>query len=179
MELTDRTLLDRLKIDKLHLDKEWNDQPQLMEEISSNLALAIRIRDEKANELEQIEADISLSIRESPRDYNIVNATEGAVRAAIILEPSVKEAKAALVKAEWVVNTLKGASKACDHRKDALFWLSKLFLSNYYGSNLPQDREIDKKLEESWAEEESRQLGMSPRLQRLGAKKKGGAGNGN
>jgi hypothetical protein len=117
---------DAMSIDESRLDREWAGQASTYMELVEHSAAASKVVDELKDRLGVIEADTEERIRRVNDDMK-----EAAIKAAILLAPAVKDAKAKLNAARHELVLVRGAVDAMDHRKKALENLVQLHLANY------------------------------------------------
>ena len=74
-----------LDIDPYNLDEEWRDQPKLYGKWAKRLANARRDLEQAKANLELVEAELSIAIREDPSHYDIPKATDKAVEKVVLV----------------------------------------------------------------------------------------------
>lgn len=130
--------LDRMKkavlIDKHDLDNEWVAQPGLYLEIADRLALEISLRDEAANFIKDVAADLDAIVRDAHADDE-KKPTETAIKMEIAGHKRMQAAKEDLLELERNVGLLSARRDAFQMRKSALQDLTSLTLGGYYQSN--------------------------------------------
>lgn len=115
-----------MMIDEANLDREWAGQADRYMEFAEHAAAASALVDELKDRLGVEEAEAEERIRNSNDDMK-----EAAVKAAVLLDRRVRDAKAKLNATKKELALVRGAVDAMDHRKRALENLVQLHLSNY------------------------------------------------
>ena len=118
---------DFLAIDELNLDKECIGQPQLYLRYSMKLADARKDYDEFKSELDLTTATLNKQIRDKPTKFGLEDKiTESAINAMVSVQPSYREACAAVSEAKHKVDVLQAVVAAIDQRKRMLVLLVDL-----------------------------------------------------
>lgn len=115
------------------LDEEWVRQPRLRFRLGAELADARRELLQGKADLEVMEAELEMAIRNSPETYGLAKVTEAAIKATVLLQPVWQKAKRAVIERQHEVDVLDAAVSACDQKKSALERLVQLRLAEYYG----------------------------------------------
>jgi hypothetical protein len=130
---------DFFNLDELRLDEEWNNQPKLVYEYGTKLADA-RADYERAKVDRDITiAEIEQDIRREPASFDIGKLTEGAVDAAVKLDPRYRTASSKLIDAKHDMDTLEAVVDGLDHRKWALQKRTDLWMAKYYAEPQPSN----------------------------------------
>ena len=133
-----------LQIDHNALDVEWLDQPQKFMRYSVLHTDACLKVDKAKENLDVVQAELSMKIRKDPDDYDIPKVTEATVSNAITLSPEFQEANLEYIKAKHEANILLCAVKAFDQRKRALEHLVQLLGQQYFASpSAPRDLDLE------------------------------------
>ncbi len=127
-------------IDESALDVELLGQALLMIRYARKAAEA-RVEMDKAKDgVEVARAKLDKNIRIDPEQFEVVKITEGAVAAAILLQPQYKEANEAFLEARYEYDMARYAVQAIDQRKAALENLVRLHGQQYFaGPSIPRD----------------------------------------
>ncbi len=143
-------------IDKHDLDGELVSQPELYEEYATQLEEARADLEEAKNELKVRDDDYDvawakadLAIRKHPGSFGLDKVTEPAIKSAIIIEPSVTQARQIVystreevLRLQRIHGALHAVVGALDYKKRSLEDLCKLKLANYYSEpRLPKGKE--------------------------------------
>jgi hypothetical protein len=125
---------ERLAIDHNALDVEWIDQPQLIFELSAELA-------DERSKLERLklasevtEAEVAKDVREHPEKYGIEKVTEGAIKVAVEISAERQSAQKKLIVQKHAVEVLQAGVTAAEHKKRALESLVTLHGQQYFAS---------------------------------------------
>ena len=119
-------------INKHKLDEEWLKHSSLAMTYSAELAQAIHNRNRAKENLDIIEASLDSEARREPIPAGLGKATETSIKNWIKLQETYREALESYHDSDLEVNLLQGGVYAFNHRKTALEWLSRLFLSGYW-----------------------------------------------
>lgn len=110
-----------LDVDQNYLDEELIEQPQKFMDMVELAADAAEEKDDAADALDIIKAEVEDLIRSSPQDYGLEEKPkEGAIRAAIVTHKRVQAASKRLRKAKKNWQILEGAKKSFEQRKSML-----------------------------------------------------------
>lgn len=122
-----------LLIDEHQLEHEWREQPERYFKVGRELAYAISERDQAAQYVKEIEAEVDTLIR---KDAEVADErlTEKAIESQRRLDRRVIAAHKEVADLSLRVGLLQALVGSYSHRRDALESLVKLFLSNYYGT---------------------------------------------
>ncbi len=123
---------DFFHLDKDNLDGEWVNQPTLFHTYARKLANARSKLEQAKVELEVVDAELDLQIRDNPSHYDISKVTEGAISKVIIAQKEHRIATHNLLQAKHKVDLLQATVTALDHRKKALENLVELRLADYF-----------------------------------------------
>lgn len=149
------------EIDPHALDREWVAQPRMYYEWAARLADARRDADLAKQELDVVEAETELDVRDNPGDYDLDKVTEATVKAVVAQAPKRIAAAKAVTEAKHRADVLAAAVSALDHRKKALEKLVELHLANYYSE--PRARGETRPLMEEAEKREMRKNGIRRR----------------
>ena len=160
------TFEEAIKIDKFNLDVEWELQPAKYIEWAEKCAKAISERDQCKQRMDVLKAKLDKQLRKSLEKELGKKPTEGAISAAIDLEPEMQEIQEHFNLLTYNVNVLSAARTAFDQRKKALEYLTQLYLSSYY-SKPARNGESKFKMGEKRKEESNARLGSEMRRRRM------------
>jgi len=121
-----------LDIDEHRLDEEWIGQAKLYGHWASNAASARRKMDEAKSNLELVQAELDLEVRNNPEKFDLSKVTENVVKSAILQDSRHVGAQKKVNDARYDHDVAQAAVSALEHRKYALQNLVSLFLSSYY-----------------------------------------------
>lgn len=121
-----------ISINKFKLDEECLSHASIYYNYGDAQARAKTELAKSKDNLELVEAERSLQIREELSKNGKV--TEAMINSALIIDKEVREAKNQVREAEEVYNRLSVAVQAMEHRKSELDNLVKLYLSGYYSN---------------------------------------------
>lgn len=125
-----------LEIDKHDLDGAWLSQPSLFAKWGENHAQAIFERDRAKENLDVVRAELDAAVRAHPQRYGWSDdkkPTESFISNTILTQEKYKKANLALAEATKNVNILGVAREAFGaHRKEALGFITRLHLANYF-----------------------------------------------
>ena len=122
------------EIDMHQLDREWVAQPRLYATHARKLAKAKQAEAETKAMLDVVRAELDLSIRKSPIDFDLEKPTEGSITATILVQKEYKTALNQYNAARYTVGLVQGVVDALDHRKKALENLVHLHGQNYFAT---------------------------------------------
>lgn len=138
-------------IDLARLEEEWVRQPSLAEEYGRQLADARQEYDLAKRRLDVAEAEAERDIRTDPVSYGISKVTEGAIKAAVILDKRVAKASTEVIQSNHSVGIAEAAKNAIEHRKKALEGAVSLFIAQYY-SKPKEPKSANKQFSQSRAD---------------------------
>jgi len=124
-----------LTIDKTRLDDECENQPYLVWDYGRMTAKALKLLDEARADMKVAEAEVDISIRENPADYDLdadKKPTEAAIKGAILRSKEFQNASKKCIDAQYRLNMLEAANKALDHRRTSLTMLNGQDERNYF-----------------------------------------------
>lgn len=124
------SLKEFLTVDKFSLDDEVVRQASLYQRVSDAWAEAVAERDALKEQLAYVYAALDVEVRRELGD----KATEGRVKAKILLMADHQEATENYLQAKLKADKLNGLKESFEQRSKMIEILSKLFLSGYYGS---------------------------------------------
>jgi len=130
----------KLQIDQHALDIALREHPDLFYKVASELALAISNRDEAKQDLDEIEAEIDIKLR---NDAAIVGekTTETQIQSNKKIHPKVKSANDKLLEQKLHTAQWTALKEAYEARSYALSKLVDLYLANYFSSN--EDKKVN------------------------------------
>jgi len=132
-----------LTIDKTRLDDESENQPYLVWDYGRMSAKAIKALDEAKSDLKVAEADVDISIRESPGDFDLdadKKPTEAAIKGAILRSKEFQKANKKYIEAQYRLNMLEAANKSLDHRRTSLTMLNSQDERGYFSRPVQKER---------------------------------------
>ena len=121
-----------LLIDEHALDEAWVNQADLYHRVSKRLTTLVSLRDEAKSAVADLEAELSIMIRENMRKKEEKYA-EGEISSRIRNTPKMKEANARLLKLNRMVGKYTALEKDYSQRSFALNKLVELYTSGYFG----------------------------------------------
>ncbi len=134
-----------LKIDLNDLHGEWLRQSSLYMKYAEMAAQAQRQRDQLKEKIDVVRAEQDAKIREKPLDFNcpvdkagLPKLTEAWINSTIQRQPEYNKANEEFHASNYVMNVLRSAVSAFDHRKKALEMEVQLWQGGYY--SVPVDR---------------------------------------
>jgi len=152
-----------LEIDKYALDAECVDQPRKFMKWSENLADAMAELDRADQRLDVTKAGVEQDVRKDPDKYFIEKVTEAAIKVAVTLDQTTKDAHEDWVQAKHKVGILMAARGAMEQRRSMLENLVKLFLSGYWADPKVKPEHKEAMAKESFENQKSA-LSKSPKL---------------
>jgi hypothetical protein len=150
-------------IDKYNLEDEWCKQPSLAFKWTALVAEAERKLDKLKTEREICRANLDSEIRKHPITHGLGKVTENAIEGIIVNDDSYKEVSNRYIEAKRHLGIVQAASKAIDHRKQALEGLVKLYLNNYYVQPYVP-KEFEDKVTDQSRDEQNEMLNNNLRL---------------
>jgi hypothetical protein len=124
-----------IQIDIHALDAEWIKQASLYQYYAKKEAVALYERDQLADRLALVQAQLDGDIRLDPKKHGFDSKpTEAAILNSIKQNPFYIKANSFLMKASCKAKIVGGAVRAFDHKKKALEKLTDLYLSGYWAS---------------------------------------------
>jgi hypothetical protein len=143
MPIDQARLRKLLAIDKNALDDCIIENPQLVLDVGDAHAEAIGVRDTLKEKLAVTDAELDEEIRESLKDKK---ATEGAIKAMILMDKKHTQAFTAYIRAKTDADKLAALKTAYDDRREALRDLAKLYLGNYFDHSTVQGTSSEDKI---------------------------------
>ncbi len=129
-----------MKIDCDALDLEWLNQADLMRKYAKYSAVTRREMDEAKERLDAGKAKIEMEIRQDPKAFGLVKATESAIQSAILIQEEYETLMKDYIDARYENDIAFGAVRAVDQRKTALENLVRLLTVSYFaGPQTPRD----------------------------------------
>lgn len=137
-----------IKIDPDALDVEWLEQPDLMLSYSLAQDEAGKERDDAklkmdiaSERIKEVKAEVMLSVRRNPEDYELDKVTESSVASAVEIDERVRKAKEEYYQAtayynetKNTFNNLYSAVKSFEQRKSSLEALVRMLGMNYFSA---------------------------------------------
>jgi hypothetical protein len=124
-----------IRIDIHALDAEWIKQASLYQYYAKKEAIALYERDQLADRLALVQAQLDKDIRLDPKKYGFESKpTEAAILNSIKQDPFYTKANELLMRASCKAKIIGGAVRAFDHKKKALEKLTELYLSGYWAA---------------------------------------------
>jgi len=148
MEMRKKEVKEAIEIDPERLDEAWLEQAPMYLGYARAMAGARQDVDRARRSLVLITAQCEQAIRKNPEDFGISKVTEGAIKAALVLDGTVGEAEAEVLKLTYKVNVLTAILTALDHRKKALSDLVQLHIAQYSSKPKSLDAQAVEELEE-------------------------------
>jgi len=129
-----------LKIDPDGLDVEWARQPRLALKYHEAVARSRSKMERLKQQFDVKHAEVSRRIRKNPEAHGMEKQTERAVELAVALDREIRELNDQLIDAKEELELLQAASRAIDHKRDALENLVRLHAASYFaGPTTPRD----------------------------------------
>jgi len=120
-------------IDKHSLDHEWLQQAEKYAYYSQIAVESVYIRDKAKMTIETVEATVEKEIRSTPVKFGLTEkVTEAAIRAVLVTDRRVLEAREAYLEAVKNAALANSAQQAIGDLKKSLEYLTQLFLSHYW-----------------------------------------------
>lgn len=130
-------------IDEHNLEKEWVKQPQLIYQLSNEIATIQYKIDSLKLKMVIHESELSVDIRANPEKYGLDKVTEKAIENIITNDEKRKKMEATLIEYQLNLSMLKGAYTALEHKKKALENLVHLLTIDYFAQpTVKTDNEI-------------------------------------
>jgi len=139
---TNDSFAEELEIDKYNLDEEWKRQPYLCYKWTSLVAEAEKRLDDVKSRRDLCKANLDAAVRRNPQEYGLLKEkpTEAAILGVIVANDTYRELEEKYIEAKRKFGIAQAASRAVDHKKQALENMVKLFLNNYYAEPfVPKD----------------------------------------
>lgn len=125
-------------IDLDRLEEEWTIQPKLVEHYGYQLADAKKEEALAEVQLDVAEAELSLEVRQDPAEFGLSDKpTVDAVKHTVACHKRYQKAKTKLIEATHLVETLKVAMSALEHKKKGLEKNVDLWSQGYFAA--PRD----------------------------------------
>ena len=124
-----------LHIDEHALDEAWVNQADLYHHVSKRLSTLVSLRDEAKSVVADIEAQLSVMIRENMRKKDEKYA-EGEIASRIRNTPKMKEANERLLKLNKEVGKYTALEKDYSQRSFALNKLVDLYTAGYFSEGV-------------------------------------------
>ena len=129
-------------IDTDNLPEEWARHPTLYLKEATDLADARKDLDELKASLEVAEAEADRIIRSQPEMFNITKVSESAIKNAVVLHKTVRDATGKLNEAKHLVAIREARVSALEHRKRALEKMVDLLLAGFF--SVPRAKQENK-----------------------------------
>lgn len=124
----------KFHIDICRLEEEWVEQPNMVERASDRFAIAKREAAIAEDALELIEAQLKMKVMRDPVKYGLDKPTVDAIKATVLVQPQYREARNAVIDANYRVDKLKGDLTTLEHRKKGLETLASLWSQSYFST---------------------------------------------
>jgi hypothetical protein len=136
---------DLVPVDITRLDEEWLAHPILFHDLAEAVENASYENEVAKDELDRVEAELSLDIREDPEKYGAPankqgGISEGTITSTIRVQAKYQQAKEAARKAEHILGHLKKDLRVMEHRKSAMEELVKLHGQHYFSMPRSEER---------------------------------------
>ena len=138
-------------INQHRLDEEWLQQPTMMRKAARRLAELKQALAYAKSELEVIEADLSLKIRDNPSLYRLSadkKPTEDTVKSTVRIQPQTIAAHKKIADLTLLYDLAKADVDAIVHRKSALEDLVVLWCRDYFSTPYVDDPRAREKASE-------------------------------
>lgn len=156
-----------ITIDPDALDVEWCKQATLFARYSEEQVVARDRMDRLKQQLDVLEAELGLKIRNDPASYGLEKVTEAGVQSALLLHKKRQTLNENLQVARFELEIVQSAVRALEQKKAALENLVRLGGQNYFAApSVPRD------LGREWAEATKRDLSRSAVKRTLNKKEK-------
>ena len=133
MKYEDLDFVEDLKLDQHGLDFEWLRQASLFQQYAVLYADLASFRDEAKEDLQRIDGEIFLDVRENYGKYDLdTKPTEATIKSVVLLDPDHIAAFKKYNEANRRMMIVQGAKTALEHKKSALERLSALYMSGYW-----------------------------------------------
>jgi hypothetical protein len=147
--IKERSFIEEIEIDKFSLDKECATNGEKVIYWGSKWAEANALREEAKKRLDEVRANLDLSIRENPESFGVVTKlTETMIEQLIKRHSEYKKAYEDYISAKRVAEELNMVKEAFLQRKDLLLAEIRLFLADYYHSEETLSLETEEDMEE-------------------------------
>ena len=128
-----KQLEEKLKIDEHALEIALRDNPALFYDVASELALAISQRDEAKQDLDELEAEVDMELRQAA-SVSGERTTEKEIESNKKADKRVKAATDRFLQLRYDAAKWTALKDAYEQRSYALSKLVELYISNYYSS---------------------------------------------
>ena len=129
-----KDLKAKLRIDEHALEVAWRDQPDLFYQVANEHALALSIRDESKQDLEELEAEVDMELRRDAATSG-EKTTETQIQSNKKTDKRVRAANDSFLEKRYIAEQWKVLRDAYEQRSFALSRLVELYIANYYSSN--------------------------------------------
>ena len=119
-------------IDELNLDRECIRLPSDYLRYSHMAIEARRKFDELKADLDVVEAELAMSIRDNPQHYKLEKVTEAAINATVLTRKRYQEAHHKLLEARHEQEMVQAVVSALEHKKRSLTLLVELHGMGYF-----------------------------------------------
>jgi hypothetical protein len=123
---------DDIRLNPNELDKQWADLADQFHNYSEEGDLIESEIKFKKLELELLEADLDLKIRNKPADFNIDKLTESGVKSSIRMNQIWRDLNYEILELEKQRKLMASACRALEMKKEALKSIQALYLSEFY-----------------------------------------------
>jgi len=138
------------------LDVEWCRQSSLFAKYCEKQVTARDTVDRLKHQLDVLEAELGLKIRNDPASYGLEKVTEAGVQSVMLLNKKRAALHESLLQARYELEIVQSAVRALDQKKSALENLVRLGGQNYFAMpSVPRD------LGQEWTRQTERGLARS------------------
>lgn len=127
-------------IDEANLDRECIKLPNQYLQAAHKAADAKRDEDERKNQLEVIDAELSKEIRANPETYGLEKVTEASIASVILTQPRYQKALTRLNNAKHEAALAQAVVWALEHKKRTLTLLVELHGMGYFANPKVSER---------------------------------------
>lgn len=163
--MTERDLQQDIFLQKNCLDDEWLEQARKYYYYAAAAVEAAAAKDRLKFQCDTMEAKVESEIRKNPERFGVDKITDSSVKAAMLSDDRIQDARKDLLNADKEMKLLQVAERTIGDMKKSLEKLTDLFLSNYWAEPRPP-KQIVEHVVETGSEAQRSALGTSTRLQR-------------
>lgn len=129
-----KNLESKLAIDEHALDVALRDHPDTFYRVAMELALAVSLRDEAKQDLEEVEAEVDMELRKDAATIG-AKTTEKEIESNKKVDKNVRAATDRFMEARYNAAKWTALKDAFEQKSYALSKLVDLYLGNYYSSH--------------------------------------------
>lgn len=118
--------IDMFRPDANRLEEEWVEQSGLVWTWGKKLAKARKRVEDKKAQLELVEAELELAIRNKPSSFGLDRLREASIKKTVVIQPEYKRAKKSLSRAKFKVGLTEAYVNGLEHKKASLEALLKI-----------------------------------------------------